>query len=134
MIRFTCTNCKQRYKSEDDLAGDEIECRKCGTTVLIPIAEPPAEKINLMLKKTSVDLKPKGLKAPSLSLPGSMKKTGIDLKKPEGLKVPSLSLPNSMKKTGVDSENTGGLKVPSLTLPNSMNKKVLLQKPHTASL
>ncbi len=30
MIRFNCKSCEQRYKTDKDLAGDEIECNKCG--------------------------------------------------------------------------------------------------------
>ena len=36
MIRFNCTKCGQHYKTDDDLAGEEVECSKCDTTLQVP--------------------------------------------------------------------------------------------------
>ena len=57
MIRFNCKKCNQRYKADDDLAGDEIECKKCGTAVHIPSMTPPVKKINLSIQKTVLEPK-----------------------------------------------------------------------------
>ena len=82
MIRFNCTKCKQRYKSEDDLAGDEIDCQKCGTTVSIPNVPPPAAKIGLQLKRTGEPAKLGGLKVPTLTLPHAVRPSML----PQGAK------------------------------------------------
>ena len=73
MIRFNCTHCKQRYKTDDDLAGDDIDCRNCGTTVKIPEVVPPTEEITLTLKKTGVELKKPALAVPTLKLSNPVK-------------------------------------------------------------
>ena len=75
MIRFNCKDCKQRYKADEDLAGDEIECRKCGAAVYIPNIPPPAKDITLNIQKTT-----------------------LDSKKTEEVKIPVLTLPNSIRK------------------------------------
>ena len=115
MIIVNCTHCKQRYKTDDDLAGDEIECHKCGTMVHVPEVVPTDVKINLNLKQGSINLKlPDGF---GLKMPEGMKKPegeelSGDLKEPEGL----------------------GLKTPALSFADSMNKETLNQPSKAASL
>ena len=75
MIRFNCKKCEQRYKADEDLAGDEIECNKCGAPVHIPSVPPPAEKITLNIKKTAIESrKAAEVKMPTLTLPDSIRK------------------------------------------------------------
>jgi DNA-directed RNA polymerase subunit RPC12/RpoP len=59
LIRFSCGNCKQRYKADESFAGDKITCRKCGTDVPVPAAplKPAEPVINLQMPKLTLPKK-----------------------------------------------------------------------------
>jgi hypothetical protein len=129
MIRFNCKTCNQRYKTDDDLAGDEIECQKCGTTVNVPALMPPNEEITLKLRAPGIQMK----KAEGLSLapqtPGKAEglkppAPAFQAKKPEGLKPSTPSF---------GAKKAEGVKMPTLTLPDSIKKKMMSQEVGLAS-
>ena len=117
MIRFNCGSCGQRYKAEDDFAGEEMECNKCGATVSIPHPEdiaPSAEEIISTVKNAHAD-GTQELKMPKLSLPSSLAKkaentppiptaqnTNAD-STPES-KMPKISMPASLAQKTQDEE------------------------------
>ena len=81
MIRFNCKSCEQRYKADKDLAGDEIECKKCGAAVYIPSMLLPAKDITLNIQKTAIEpKKTEEVKIPTLTLPDSIRKKMLNQK------------------------------------------------------
>lgn len=45
-VRYFCTNCGQKFKSEEEHAGKQVNCAKCGTLLEIPRIEPiPAQPL-----------------------------------------------------------------------------------------
>ena len=98
MIRFNCTKCGQHYKTDDDLAGEEVECSKCDTTLQVPNdIIPPAQTSTVESGKTQE------VTIPSLSLPGSIKEK---IQKDSKTIPPPLSLPKKTleKTTGETAE------------------------------
>lgn len=43
---FSCPSCKQQLEAETSMAGNEIACPSCGTTIVIPDANPANIHVN----------------------------------------------------------------------------------------
>jgi DNA-directed RNA polymerase subunit RPC12/RpoP len=43
---FSCPKCKQQMEAESSLAGNEIACPACGTTMVVPDANPANIRVN----------------------------------------------------------------------------------------
>jgi DNA-directed RNA polymerase subunit RPC12/RpoP len=43
---FSCPNCKQQLEAETSMAGNEIACPSCGTTIVVPEANPTNIHVN----------------------------------------------------------------------------------------
>ena len=79
-MKFSCGKCGQRYKADESFAGEEIECSKCNTLILIPNIEPPQIKINIPeIRKTDTEpASAEKVKVPKLTLPASSNKKSRD--------------------------------------------------------